>query len=165
MAWFQVSFFSECLSRSVQLNVLVPSDLIGPPDMIVKPEKYRTLYLLHGYFGNCTDWLLGARVDELSQQFNLVIVMMSGNNGYYVDQPKSGIRGSEFIGRELVDFTRKIFPLSDKREDTIIGGLSRRLYEKTPEADAHKKDLRLIVEQVMVLEDKVSRIINFEKEA
>ncbi len=124
MAWFQVSFFSECLSRSVPLSVLVPSDLIGPPDMIVRPEKYRTLYLLHGYFGNYTDWLLGARVDELSQQFNLVIVMMSGNNGYYVDQPKSGIRGSEFIGRELVDFTRKIFPLSDKREDTIIGGLS-----------------------------------------
>ncbi len=48
---------------------------------------------------------------------------------------------------------------------TIIGGFSRRLYEKTPESDPHKKDLRLIVEQVMVLEDKVSRIIDFEKEA
>ena len=31
---------------------------------------------------------------------------------------------SEFIGKELVEFTRKVFPLSDKREDTIIGGIS-----------------------------------------
>ena len=46
---------------------------------------------------------------------------------------------------------------------TIIGGFSRRLYEKIPENDPKKKDLRLIVEQVMVLEDKVSKIINFEK--
>ncbi len=124
MAWFQVSFFSECLSRSVPLNVVVPADLFGPPELVKKPDKYKTLYLLHGYFGDRNDWLLNARVQEMSQQFNLAIVMMSGNNGFYVDQPKTGIRGSEFIGRELVEFTRKIFPLSDKREDTIIGGLS-----------------------------------------
>ena len=30
----------------------------------------------------------------------------------------------EFIGSELVEFTRKIFPLSDARDDTIIGGIS-----------------------------------------
>jgi uncharacterized protein YigA (DUF484 family) len=47
---------------------------------------------------------------------------------------------------------------------TIIGGFSRRLYEKTPEDDPRKKDLRLIVEQVMILEDKVSKIIDFERE-
>jgi uncharacterized protein YigA (DUF484 family) len=48
---------------------------------------------------------------------------------------------------------------------TIIGGFSRRLYEKTPETDPHKNDLRLIVEQVMVLEDRVSKIVDFETEA
>ena len=124
MAWFQVSCFSECLSRSVSLNVLVPADLIGPEERDKQPEKYKTLYLLHGYSGNFTDWLLKARVQEMSQQFNLAIVMMSGNNGLYIDQPRSGILGSEYIGRELVEFTRKLFPLSDRREDTFIGGLS-----------------------------------------
>lgn len=123
MAWFQVSFFSECLSRSVPLHVLIPADV--PASAGVYPvEKFKTLYLLHGYFGNCTDWLLKGNVQELSEQFNLAIVMPSGDNGFYVDQPRSGIRGSEFIGRELVEFTRKVFPLSTKREDTMIGGLS-----------------------------------------
>lgn len=123
MAWFQVNFFSECLSRSVPLNVLIPADTLGPP-MEAPAERYRTLYLLHGYLGNYTDWLLKGNVQELSEQYNLAIVMPSGNNGFYVDQPRSGIRGSEFIGRELVEFTRKIFPLSDRREDTMIAGLS-----------------------------------------
>ena len=124
MAWFQVSYFSQCLLRSVPLNVLVPADMAVTPEPAVCPEKYKTLYLLHGYSGNYADWLLKARVQEMSQQFNLAIVMMSGNNGMYVDQPHSGIRGSEYIGREVVEFTRKLFPLSDEREDTIIGGLS-----------------------------------------
>ena len=31
---------------------------------------------------------------------------------------------SEFIGKELVKITRKMFPLSHKREDTFIAGLS-----------------------------------------
>ena len=33
-------------------------------------------------------------------------------------------RWGEMAGRELVAFTRQMFPLSDQREDTFIGGLS-----------------------------------------
>jgi len=57
-------------------------------------------------------------------QFDIAVVMPDGVNGFYVDQPSSGIRGSEMIGRELIEITRKMFPLSSKREDTLIGGLS-----------------------------------------
>jgi uncharacterized protein YigA (DUF484 family) len=46
---------------------------------------------------------------------------------------------------------------------TIIGGFSRRLYEKTPDSDPQKKDLKLIIEQVMLLEKKVSRIVDFKE--
>lgn len=124
MAWFQVSFFSECYSRPVQLNVLLPADNFGPGLPPAGKEQFRTLYLLHGYAGNGADWLLNGQLAELSQQYNLAIVMPSGYNGFYVDQPKSGILGSSFIGKELVTFTRQLFPLSHKREDTILGGLS-----------------------------------------
>ena len=39
---------------------------------------------------------------------------------------KDGCLGDfgEYIGRELVEVTREMFPLSDKREDTFIAGLS-----------------------------------------
>jgi GAF domain-containing protein len=46
---------------------------------------------------------------------------------------------------------------------TIIGGFARRLYEKTPDDDPQKKDLGIIVEEVQVLEGKVTKIIKIEK--
>ena len=48
----------------------------------------------------------------------------SGDNFFYLDQPWNCNLYGEFIGRELVEFTRKSFPLSHRREDTFIGGLS-----------------------------------------
>jgi S-formylglutathione hydrolase FrmB len=79
---------------------------------------------LHGYRGNCNDWLHNSLIAEMAMQFDIAVVMPDGVNAFYVDQPNSGIYGSEFIGRELIEITRRAFPLSDKREDTLIGGLS-----------------------------------------
>lgn len=50
--------------------------------------------------------------------------MPFGENKFYVDHPQSNAYFSKFIGEELVSFTRRSFPLSTKREDTFIGGLS-----------------------------------------
>lgn len=123
MAWFQISFYSDCLRRSVPLNVLVPAETpLGFPPKEDKP--FKTLYLLHGYLDNYTGWLTHTQIAEMSQLMNLAVVMPSGDNSFYVDMEKSGLMYSQFIGRELVDFTRKLFPLSGKREDTIIAGLS-----------------------------------------
>ena len=41
-----------------------------------------------------------------------------------LDCQANGERFSEFIGRELPEKMRALFPLSEKREDTFIGGLS-----------------------------------------
>ena len=43
---------------------------------------------------------------------------------FYVDNPKVNNYYGEFIGKELVEITRKMFHLSNKREDTYIAGLS-----------------------------------------
>jgi len=106
------------------MNVLLPVDTPLPPGATRELGPFKTLYLLHGFMGNCNDWLHGSLIEEMSMQFGIAVVMPDGVNGFYVDQPNSGIRGSEFIGRELVDVTRLAFPLSDKREDTLIAGLS-----------------------------------------
>ena len=124
MAWFQVSFFSASLMRTVPINVLLP-DLMGPPEALKAPRKpLRSLYLLNGYRGDHTDWLLNTDVNGWSRKYQCAIIMPSGENCSYVDMPLSGAKYSQFIGKELVDFTRKLFPLSHDREDTAISGLS-----------------------------------------
>ncbi len=118
MAWFQVSFYSQCLSHSAYLNVLLP-------ETASREKPVRTLYLLNGYRGDHTDWLLNTDVNGMSRTYNCAIVMPGGENSSYIDHAVSGIRYGEFVGKELVEFTRKMFPvLSTKREDTAIAGLS-----------------------------------------
>jgi PAS domain S-box-containing protein len=47
---------------------------------------------------------------------------------------------------------------------TVVGGFSRRMYERTPDDDPNKKYLKIIVEQVRALEDKISEIIKIQNE-
>lgn len=125
MAFIQMNLLSQSLMRTVPVNVIIPADKMVFPGMPVREDKpYKTLYLLHGIFGNYTDWVNGTRIQRYAEENDLAVVMPSGDNAFYLDRPEAMNNYGEFIGRELVELTRKIFPLSHKREDTYIGGLS-----------------------------------------
>ncbi len=124
MALIQVNFVSNTLRRTVPLQVILPVDRLTDDWQSAEPKKFKTLYLLHGIFGNYTDGVSGTRIQRWAQKYDLAVVMPSGDNAFYIDHPATGNLYGEFIGHELVDITRRMFPLSDKREDTFIGGLS-----------------------------------------
>lgn len=126
MATFTGSFQSETLSRKVNFTAIIPTDapsIYDPEKKAADSGQMKTFYLLHGWDGNHEDWLHNTRVAELAGKYNVAVIMPSGENGFYVNHPGSNSYGS-FIGEELVDVTRQLFRLSDKREDTWIGGLS-----------------------------------------
>lgn len=126
MAVMDMTYKSYCLKRYVDIKVILPIEDTRnyDPDPKDKPECFKTLYLLHGFSGNSSDWLYGSRIFKLARDHNLAVVMPSGENSFYEDQEKTGMLYGSYIGKELVDITRKMFPLSSKREDTFIGGLS-----------------------------------------
>lgn len=124
MAVFQTTFACDSLFRSIDLNIIVPIESPGRPDLLPsKPEKFKTLYLLHGFGGNRNDWMNYTPLRDIAERYNLAIVMPDAENSFYVDSVSLPFRYSELI-REIVQFTRRAFPLSEKREDTFIGGLS-----------------------------------------
>ena len=124
MAIIEVNFISKCLMRTVTFNAIIPVDKFGPQAENAEQKPLKTLYLLHGIFGNYTDWVNGTRIQAWAEANDLAVIMPSGENRFYLDDEKSSELYGEFIGKELVEFTRKLFPLSDKREDTFIAGLS-----------------------------------------
>ena len=127
MALLQVNYLSQSLFRLVPLNVVLPSDKMSYDRSgycIPKDYKFKTLYLMHGLLGNYTGWITNTRIQRWAEDKNLAVVMPSGENSFYVNSTTNNNDYGEFIGRELVEITRKMFPLSDKREDTFIGGLS-----------------------------------------
>ncbi|MCF0110634.1 MAG: acetylesterase [Erysipelotrichaceae bacterium] len=121
MALIRMDFVSESLMRTVTINCIVPVDKIR-----TKPSEkpFKTLYLLHGIFGNYTDWVSGTRIQRWAEEHDLAVIMPSGENKFYVDNPRSNDNFSAFIGKELVEVTRRAFPLSHKKEDTFLAGLS-----------------------------------------
>lgn len=125
MAQLQCCFFAKSLMRTVDITVILPTDKVIPGAAEAQQQKrYPTLYLLHGIFGSCHDWVNGTRIATWAQNRDLAVVMPSAENKFYVDNPRSGDNFGKFIGEDLVEYTRRSFPLSAAREDTFIGGLS-----------------------------------------
>lgn len=128
MAILTGSFQSKELFRKVSFTAVIPTTTrsIYEPENAEsdnKDEPLKTLYLLHGWDGNHEDWLHNTRIAELAIKHHVAIIMPDGQNSFYVDQP-NGDHFGKFIGEEFVHETRRLFHLSDKREDTTIGGLS-----------------------------------------
>ena len=94
MALVQVDFFSEKLMRTVTINAIIPVDkTLNQPN-----KKFKTLYLLHGIFGNYTDWVCGTRIQRWAQNHDLAVIMPSGENKFYVDNENSHEYYSQVIG-------------------------------------------------------------------
>ncbi len=120
MAYLQVSLMTESLMRTVGVTVLLPADKLPRQE----EAPFKTLYLLHGIFGSQYDWINGTNVQRWADEKNLAVVMPAGENMFYVDQPDAHTMYGQFVGEELVELTRRMFPLSRRREDTFIAGLS-----------------------------------------
>jgi Predicted esterase len=118
MAVADVNYFSNVLMRQVTYRAVVPAETASAK------APFKTLYLLHGIKGDYTDWVVHTRVAKLAMAHNMAVIMPSGENSFYVDHKSPSSAYGEFIGSELVQETRKLFPLSHKREDTYIAGLS-----------------------------------------
>ncbi len=122
MALLEMTFAADALKRWVDVVAIVPVE-DGGIEGVKSPEKFKTLYLLHGFGGNAKDWLTYSNIRAYAEQNKIAVIMPSGENGAYMDNEEVEVFNGKFI-EELVHFTRKLFPLSDRREDTYIGGLS-----------------------------------------
>ncbi|MBR2802695.1 MAG: hypothetical protein IKE21_08975 [Erysipelotrichaceae bacterium] len=129
MAHFDVTFFSSALKKNTELSVIIPS--VSADDYLFGENvpdyygegKFQTLYLLHGSYGDFTDWTLLTSIYRYAQEHCLAVVMPSGENSSYLNM-KHGEDYLIYISEELPSFCTTLFPFSTKREDTFIAGLS-----------------------------------------
>lgn len=125
MAHFSGTFFSKALSRPVHFNAVLCNDNASPTqDNPYYKRATKNIYLLHGYSGCDIDWFVNAPLGDIANRFNVNFFLPNGDNSFYLNQPQTGFKYQDYVGEEFVNYTRKTFNLSDKREDTFIGGLS-----------------------------------------
>ncbi len=153
MALVTIDYFSSSLMRTTTLEVILPFDNQGDAfatDSVMRrttatdpksleqawnsrpyPARkapFKTLFLLHGISGNHADWISETRIRAWAEQRNLAVVMPSGYNAFYLDHEETHNFYGRFVGQELVEVARRTFPLSERREDTFIGGISMGAY-------------------------------------
>lgn len=125
MAQFQGVFFSKELARPTHFQAVLCNDNAYP----TTGNKYydrpvKNVYLLHGYSGTDIDWPSNVALGDLANRFNVNFFMPQGDNSFYLDGEATGFKYQTFTGVEFIEYTRRTFGLSDRREDTVIGGLS-----------------------------------------
>lgn len=122
MAIIRADVYSKSLDKNVLFNVFLPIE--EKWHEACRPQNFPTLYLLHGHSDNQNTWLERTAVSLYAAQKGVAVVMPAGDNSFYVNNEEAERNYSTFIGEELVQMTRDMLPLSPKREDTFIAGLS-----------------------------------------
>ncbi len=129
MAYIKTHFFSTALCFGTDINVFIPTPdadelLTGKKnDYFVPGVKYQVLYLLHGAYGDYTDWLHLTSIERYAQDHKIAVIMPSAANSFYQDM-NYGSDYLTYICEELPKFCEANFPISPRREDTFVAGLS-----------------------------------------
>ena len=129
MAVISINLMSGCLQMKTDVMVVLPFyspyDIADGKrdDIFPTGKKYQTLWLLNGGNGNDWDYISYSNIVRYANEHMLAVVMPSGYNMNY-DDFEPDMKMCQYIGEELPNIMRSIFPLSDKREDNFIGGLS-----------------------------------------
>lgn len=118
MALLHVNFASQVLGCGTSMYVILPEEKNRRKD-----GKWPTLYLLHGYSGDDSDWQRQTSVERYVAEQGIAVVMPCVHNGFYTNMAH-GDRFWDFVSEELPALCERMFPLSAKREDRFAAGLS-----------------------------------------
>lgn len=120
MALIHTYFGSDTLGMCVNCDVIIPQ---RSAKTAVEGERFKTLWLLHGMSDDNTIWQRRTSIERYAVKYGLAVVMPAACLSRYSDQAH-GENYYSYISDELVKTMRRYFPLSDRREDNYIAGLS-----------------------------------------
>jgi len=128
MSLMQYTFESQYLNCNTTISVILPDKPRGvTPEAFYRGEKkYKVLWLLHGTYGDHSDWLRKSNIELYACEKDLIVVMPSAMNSNYANWENFslGYNMYDFLTEELMPLIYGWLPASDKREDNFIAGLS-----------------------------------------
>ena len=116
-----VGIYSHTMHKSAKCVIMLPESYQNSDD------RYPVVYLLHGYSGDYSDWVMKASiVKKYVDEFQLIIVCPDGHyNSWYVDSPvDSTIRYETYIATEVPEYVDSAYRTIAERGSRAITGLS-----------------------------------------
>ena len=128
MALAVLNFESYYLHSNHEISIILPDmpRTEDPKCFYGSQKKYPVLWLLHGTFGDHSDWLRKSKIELYACERNVIVVMPSALNSFYSNWDGFCIGYSmwDYLTEELMPLVYNWFPASDKRKDNYIAGLS-----------------------------------------
>jgi S-formylglutathione hydrolase FrmB len=96
-----------------------------PVDYDTSVVRYPTLYLLHGYDADITDWARGTNLSAYATQHHLIIVTPDASRGWYVNNvgnPKA--RFDDYIIKDVIGYVDEHFRTIPEPFARAIAGVS-----------------------------------------
>jgi len=123
----QFSFLPQSLGFHTNVRIILPVDLPEAGAAAGRgraPARLRTLYLLHGGGGNSLDWLRYTNVERYAERRGIAVVMPEVEGSCFYSDQAYGQKYFTYVAEELPLAAECLFPLSGKREDRFVAGLS-----------------------------------------
>jgi putative tributyrin esterase len=106
--------------KDMKFNVILPADYESHAD-----RRFPVLYLLHGFYGNYTDWCTNTRLVDYARPYEEIVIMPDGDNSWYVNsysEPK--MQWEDCIIDDLIRYVDSHYRTKASREGRAIAGLS-----------------------------------------
>ncbi len=125
MALCKIDYQSQAMDQKMGVCVIIPENKWGH-SLADRPVGYRypTLWLLCGGGYDHTDWLRFSPIEYLAAKKGVAVVLPGISYAGYMDTAEGDYRYWTQISRELPQYLRKVFPLSERREDNFVAGFS-----------------------------------------
>lgn len=129
MALIDLHIYSDTLMKDVTLSVILPLPTITNMEynddipILNEGETYPVLWLIHPGANDYTKIIRRSRIEAYAREKRIAVVCMDLDNSYCFNIPNGG-KYYDYLTEELPTILRSILPLSDKREDNFIGGIS-----------------------------------------
>ena len=114
-----VNIFSEAMKKEIPVRIVTPENY-------KQKETFPVVYLLHGHSGNYKSWTEGSDVEELSDLYNIIVVMPDGgfDSWYFDSRIAKDYQYETFVSSELVTYIDTNFKTIKDRSGRAITGLS-----------------------------------------
>ncbi|MGP4041976.1 alpha/beta hydrolase [Gracilibacillus sp. D59] len=125
MALIKCDFFSEVLTLSTSMTVILPEETTTQIGLKNNRSdgKLPVLYLLHGFSDDHSIWSRRTSIERYAAEYGIAVIMPQVDHSFYTNM-QYGKKYWTFISEELPRIARSFFPLSTKREDNFVAGLS-----------------------------------------
>lgn len=128
MAILTMNTESKFLRSNQAFTVILP-DMPreeNPREFYAQHRDLPVVWLLHGTFGDHTDWVRKTNVERYAARKGVAVVMPSGLNSNYSNWSRFmlGYDMYDYLLHELMPLVYNWLPVSPRREDNFLAGLS-----------------------------------------